>query len=95
MTAANSIRCGVLAVAFSVLVLGSSACGSSPAQFMGSRYPDAYSHSPGESFRTAAMQVGLVVGTAVAVAGCAIGYLWLTSQDDDEPLGQVRPDWDD
>ena len=96
VTAAHPARWIVLAAALCLPALGSSACGSNPAQFMGSRYHDAYYRSPAERLRTAATQVGRVVGSAVAVAGIAyICFLAITEDDDEERLGPQMPRWDD
>ena len=81
---ARSIRLRVVVLALSSLLLAPVGCTSNPHQFMGSGQPDAWQGSPGESARTAATQVGVVVGgAALAVGGTLVG-LWLLSQDEDE-----------
>lgn len=84
MAVARSIRLSVLLLALSSLLLGPIACTSNPHQFMGSGQPDAWQGSPAESARTAATQVGVVVGGAALVVGGALVGLWFLSQEEDE-----------
>lgn len=81
----------VVILALSLPLLGPLGCTSNPAQFMGSGQPDAWQRSPGESLRSAGMQVGVVVGAAVLVVGGVIALLYLMDDSDDERLGPQEP----